>query len=176
MLFVYFRLGVIMLSANLSSQVSVYRLVSSGPAPCIYIFLTTEKSGCSIPVTGISASADYQAYFLAPDTAVPQPFELVEGRADGDQCGFWEVDRHLMPGMYGLRVSSRLRSSGYTCIRLCFVSAAPVNLQIHGVDYDPYDTFALGLKTWVRTSCHENLTSGLRKSMPAMMRPLLAKA
>jgi hypothetical protein len=66
-----------------------------------------------------------------------------------------------------------MRTRGYTYIYLCFAGARPHYLEIHGIEYDPFDSFALGLTTWIRSTCHEHLTSGLRKSMPATLRPLL---
>ena len=158
------------------SHVNSHRLCSHGPAPCIFIFLSSAKNGAVKPVTDLSPSSDYQAYFISQDADISRSFELTEMPTNADQCGFWEVDQHLVPGLYGLQIPSFLRCSGYTYIRLTFVSATPLVLQIHGVNYDPYDSFALGLRTWMRINCNDNLTGGLRKSMPAIMRPLLAEA
>jgi hypothetical protein len=86
---------------------------------------------------------------------------------------FWEIDQRIMPGLYGLRIPSYLRGRGHTFVYLHFAGAYPLYLELQGVEYDPYDSFALGLQSWIRSTCHEHLTSGLRKSMPGMIWPLL---
>jgi hypothetical protein len=96
------------------------------------------------------------------------------GPVDDGRCGFWEIDQQLMPGLYGLQVSSDLRRRGYTFVYLRFAGARPLYLQLHGVEYDPYDSFSLGLTNWLRDTCHDHITGGLRKSMPTTLRPLLA--
>jgi hypothetical protein len=141
--------------------------------PILHIFLCEEDIFTVRPKTGLSPSSNYQAHYLSSQECQPVPFELVPGPVDDGRGGFWEIDRRLMPGLYGLQVPPYLRGPGYTYLYLCFAGARPQYLEIHGIEYDPYDSFALGLATWVRSNCHEHLTSGLRKSMPATLRPLL---
>ncbi len=150
-----------------------HRLPTGGPDPILHLFLCEENVSSLRPKTGLSPSSDYQAQFLGPQDRQPASFELVPGPVEDRKCGFWEINRQLMPGLYRLQVPLYLRSRGYTYIYLCFAGACPHYLELHGVEYDPYDSFALGLTTWVRSNCHEHLTSGLRKSMPATLRPLL---
>lgn len=153
--------------------VNHYRLPAGEANPVIHLFLCDENRTPPRPKTGISLSSGYQAHYLAPEAQKPLPLELVPGPDDDDRCGFWEIDRQLMPGLYGFQVPSYLRTFGHTYIYFCFPGARPQYLELQGLGYDPYDAFALGLTTWVRSSCHEHLTSGLRKSMPSVLRPLL---
>jgi len=150
-----------------------HRLPTGGPAPILYCFLRREKIPSLCPKVGLSSSSDYEAYYLAPQEERPSRIELVAGPVHDGACGFWEVDHQLMPGVYGLQVPSALRRRGYTFVYLHFADTQPYYLQHHGVEYNPYDAFALGLDTWFRSTCHEHLTSGLRKSMPATLRLLL---
>ena len=150
-----------------------YDLPVGGPNPIIHLFLSDETSSSVRPKQGLSLPLDYRVSYLSHHECQPVTFALVPGPVDDGRCGFWEIDRRLMPGLYGLQLPPFLRSRGYTFVRLCFPGARPLYLQLHGVEYDPYDSFALGLTTWIRSGCHEHLTSGLRKSMPATLRPLL---
>jgi hypothetical protein len=160
--------------AGAPASVIHYRLPAAGPAPILHIYLSQENDCFARPKTGLSPSSNYQAHYLSAGESRPAPLALVAGLVDDGRCGFWEIDQQLMPGLYGLQVSSELRRRGYTFVYLCFAGATPLYLQLHGVEYDPYDSFALNLNTWIRSTCHEHLTSGLRKSMPATLRPLLA--
>jgi len=151
-----------------------HRLPTAGPAPILHIYLSQENDCFARPKMGLSPSSNYHAYYLSAGESRPAPFALVAGPVDDGRCSFWEIDQQLMPGLYGLQVSADLRRRGYTFVYLRFAGATPLYLQLHGVEYDPYDSFALNLSTWIRSTCHEHLTSGLRKSMPATLRPLLA--
>ena len=160
-------------AATRRTWVNHYRLPAGEANPVIHLFLCEENSTSPRPKTGISLSSGYRAHYLSPEEQKPLPLELVPGPVDGARCGFWEIDPQLMPGLYGFQVPSYLRRFGHTYIYLCFPGARPHYLELQGLGYDPYDAFALGLTTWVRSSCHEHLTSGLRKSMPSVLRPLL---
>ena len=153
--------------------VDQYRLPPGGPDPILHLFLRDATSVVVRPITGLSTNSDYQAHYLSPLERYPVSIELAPGPDGEGKFGFWEIDRQLMPGLYGLQVPSEMRPCGYTCVYLHFEGAHPHYLELHGVDYDPHDRFALGLTTWIRSTCHEHLTSGLRKSMPATLRPLL---
>jgi hypothetical protein len=150
-----------------------HSLPAKGPDPIIHLFLSAEKFSYCLPKTGLSASTNYNAHYLSPQTIQPVAFELAAQPTKNGGCAFWEINQQLMPGLYGLQVPTYLRGCGYTFVFLHFAGAYPIYLELHGVDYDPYDSFALGLKSWIRSTCHEHLTSGLRKSMPAMIWPLL---
>ena len=151
-----------------------HRLPVGGPSSILHIYLSEGNDYIIQPKTGLSSSSNYVAYYLGASDSRPASFELVEGPAADGSCGFWEINRQIMPGLYGLQVPWYQRPGGHTFVNLHFVGASPLYLVLHGVEYDPYDSFALGLASWVRSTCHEHLTSGLRKSMPATLRPLLA--
>jgi hypothetical protein len=155
------------------SWIDPHSLPTGGPDPILYLLLNDDKHTTIRPKTGLSATSDYRAYYLDPQQHRPAPIKLVPGPVDGEKCGFWEIDRQLMPGLYGLQVPTHLRNCGYTYVYLCFAGARVHYLELHGIEYDRQDAFALGLTTWIRSTCHEHLTSGLRKSMPATLRPLL---
>jgi hypothetical protein len=150
-----------------------HRLPTGGADPRLYLFLSEEQAPTIRPKTGLSASAIDQACYIGPEDRLPRSILLGPGPVDDGSCGFWEIDRQLMPGLYGLQVPPYLRTRGYTYLYLCFSGAIPHYLEIHGIDFEPYDSVALGLSTWIRSTCHEHLTSGLRKSMPSTLRPLL---
>jgi hypothetical protein len=125
------------------------------------------------PAKGLSADQEYKACYLGSRDNNPISIKLVSGIDDEAGCSFWEIDKETMPGIYGFKVPPHLRSPGYTFVHICFDQVHPLYLELHGVDYDPYDSFALGLTTWIRSTCHEHLSSGLRKSMPSTIQPLL---
>ena len=150
-----------------------YRLPAEGANPVIHLFLCEANAPSPRPMTGLSPSSEYQAHYLSQQNPQPVCLELAMGPVTDGRCGFWEIDPQMMPGLYGLEVPPYLREPGYTYIYLYFAGARPHYLEFQGLGYDPYDAFALGLTTWVRSSCHEHLTSGLRKSMPSVLRPLL---
>jgi hypothetical protein len=80
-----------------------------------------------------------------------------------------------MPGLYGLQIPSEARFWGYTFVCLQFSGARPQYLELHGIEYDPHDPFAIGLTNWRPETCHAHITSALRRDMPASMQPLLEK-
>lgn len=155
------------------AAVDHYELPVGGANPVVHLFLYDGALSPVRPKLDLSPRSDHQASYLSPDDNKPASLLLVPGPVDDDRCGFWEVDRRLMPGLYGLQLPPYLRCRGYTFVHLSFAGARSHYLEIHGVEYNPYDTFALGLTTWIRSACHEHLTSGLRKSMPATLQPLL---
>lgn len=156
--------------------ISRYTLPVNGPDPVIHVFLCTENQPIPIPKVGLcSSTLHYRAFLLRPQDHNPIPLTLASETADDGQCKFWEVDPDRVPGLYGLQIPSSLRPKGYTYLYLHFPETHPHYLEFQGVCYDPYDAFAIGLETWIRSSCHENLSSGLRKSMPSVLRPLLAE-
>jgi hypothetical protein len=154
--------------------VNHYRLPVRGVNPAIHLYLCEENDASLRPKTGLLPSSSCQAYYLGPQEQKPLSLELVPGPVDNGSCGFWEIDQQLMPGLYGLQVPSYLRSLGYTYVYLHFPGTRPHYLGLQGLGYDPYDTFAIGLTNWALYSCHDHLTTGLRKSMPSVLRPLLA--
>jgi hypothetical protein len=155
------------------APVERYRLTSAGPDPVVHIFLFAEGLSPPRPRPGLTAVSQHRACYMSPGESRPAPLELIAGPAKSGQCGFWEVSPQLMPGVYALQVPSYARTPGHTFIYLHFAGAMPHYLELHGIGHDPYDSFALGLTTWIRSTCHEHLTSGLRKSLPATLRPLL---
>ena len=151
-----------------------YTLPASGPNPIIHLFLRQAENPGS-PITGLSDRSNRLAFCLLPEDGRPAPLKLTDGPAHEDVCGFREIDPGIMPGLYKFEVPHRMRGPGRTFIYLSFQNTCPKYIEINGVNYNPYDSFALGLENWVRASCHENLSSGLRQSMPAVMHPLLAE-
>jgi hypothetical protein len=145
----------------------------NGQDPVIHLLLHSEGNPPNVPRTGLSIDSNYAAYALSPQNPTPVALTLTAGQTAEGGCCFWEIDSNLMPGLYGLQIPSAFRCEGFAFLYLSFPYTHPLYVEIQGVCYDPYDSFALGLETWIRSSCHENLTSGLRKSMPAVLRPLL---
>lgn len=156
-----------------TSRVDSYRLPVGEPDPILHLYLCEENVSPLRPKAGLSPSSVYQAHYLTPQEPRPASFALVQGPVDDGTCGFWEIDRRLMPGLYGLQVPASVRSVGYTYVRVSFAGAYPHYLVLHGVDFDPYDRDRLGLVTWIRTTGHDHLSTGLRRSMPSTLRPLL---
>lgn len=161
-------------STNSSGECSVFRLSAQTiQDPVVYLYFTTDGESTPHAQTGLSARGSYDAAYLSPMAKRPFSLTLTPAVGGNDSCPFWEVDAQLMPGLYGVAIPPFLRRPGVTFIYFHFPQTTPHYLQIHTVNYDPYDAFALGLGTWVRSNCHENLTSGLRKSMPGTLTPLL---
>lgn len=151
-----------------------FRLRSDGPDPVVYVRAMNRDPDAG-PATGLSARSVLAPVYLGPGSGDAVPVEVASS-GEGPAClRFWEVDPDLMPGVYGLGIPPVLRPIGSGFIMLRFRDAQPLYLELDTVAYDPYDAFALALTTWVRTNCHENLTSGLRKSMPRVLRPLLGE-
>lgn len=150
-----------------------HTLPAHGPDPTIHLFLCASSPPYGQPLTGLSPTSSYQAYYVPPLANRPVPLQITSPPANESACAFWEIDPQLMPGLYGLQLPAALRGPGYTFVHLHFAGANPIYLQLHGLAYDPYDGFAIGLQSWVRSTCHEHLSSGLRKSMPAAIWPLL---
>lgn len=152
-----------------------YTLPINASDPTLHLFFYQETATTLQPQTGLSASSFYQAHAIRPGDTTPIAVELSPELAQNHMCKFWEIDPKRMPGLYGIQIPITLRPEGLTYLYLCFPEVHPQYFQIQGVAYDPYDSFAMGLETWIRSSCHENLSSGLRKSMPSVIRPLLAE-
>jgi hypothetical protein len=156
-----------------ASCLSAYTLHSGETNPVLHLIFWKDESPFNVPATSLSALMDYRAYSIGPEDPSPVRLELTSEEVDDGRCGFWEVDADILPGIYKFQISATLPRLGYSFVYLDFPGALPVYLKIHNVDYDRHDQFALGLETWIRSNCHENLTSGLRNSMPAVLRPLL---
>jgi hypothetical protein len=78
-----------------------------------------------------------------------------------------------MPGLYQFKIPEALRTSGYLFLYFDFAGARPLYVALMGVAYDRHDNTTLGLGTWIRSNSIEDLTGGLRKSMPKLLNPLL---
>jgi hypothetical protein len=155
--------------------ISQYTFPVYGPDPEIHLFIWADTQPIRTPKTGLSAATPSLICALRPLESDPVSLTLTNEPLKDDECRFWEIDPYLMPGLYGLQIHPHLRPKGYTYIYLAFSGTYPCYLELHGVCYDPHDAFALGLETWIRSSCHENLSSGLRISMPSVLRPLLSE-
>lgn len=153
--------------------ISRYTLAVGRPNQVIHILLWAEIHPTPIPKTGLSAAAGLRAFAIRPTDRSPVALTLAEEPASGDRCRFWEIDPVLMPGLYGLQIPSAFRPSGHTYIALHFPGTQPRYLELDGVCFDPHDVFSMGLENWIRSSCVDDLASGLRKSLPSVLRPLL---
>lgn len=155
-----------------SQTVACYRVSSFGPDPTVFLFLA-RPDGTDAAAEGVSPHDGYLTS-LGPMSEAAIRVSVAAGIDDG-RWGLSEIDRSSMPGVYGFRIGRELRRPGPTYVYLELVGARPCYLRIDAVGFDPYDSFALELGTWVRANCHEHLTSGLRRSLPTTLRPLLGE-
>ncbi len=151
-----------------------FRLPINASGLVIHLHLT-QISGrrFASPKTGLSPDASYNASYLRPDEHQPRPLILLsDGTADG-AFGFREFDSQQLPGLYGLQIPANFLRPGFTHVCIRFEDARPCFIRLQGVSYDPYDGSTMNLGTWVLSNCHENLTSGIRMSLPRTLRPHL---
>lgn len=156
-----------------SSYAYNFRLPAGGPDLTVHLFLRELEGAKQGPKTGLAATPGCQLVYLGPDDQKARTQVLLAGPTASGECGFWEIDSCFMPGLYGLQIPAQMRQPGFSFIQLRLPGAMPCLIQVHGVKYDPYESFSMSLTTWARSNCHENLTSGIRKSLPVTLRPLL---
>ena len=160
-----------------AARVPGYALPIDAVDPTLHVLLYAAAAPLR-PRTGLTADQG-TVHLLRPGDPAPVALALADGAADGERAGFREVDAGLMPGLYALQLPTPVLRPGVAFARLRFDGARPRYLLLQGLDSDPYDRFALDLGTWAPLrpegpmGCHEHLTSGLRRSMPSVLRPLL---
>ena len=80
-----------------------------------------------------------------------------------------------MPGLYelGLPAAAFAPGASHLVVAIRFDDAEPALLEIALDSFDPYEPFAMALGNFVRTVCHEHLTSVFYRVMPAAVTEML---
>jgi len=151
-----------------------YRVLSGEGRQLWRLYL---RRRCGRPAVGLETDwPAARAHYLRDVDSRPVAIDLQPAAVGRfGRGGFCEVDRDRMPGLYEFCPPDEVFAEGARAavVLLDLPPALPVAIQVDLVGYDPYDAFALRLANFVRSTCHEHLSSVLQRAMPPAILPMV---